>query len=371
MATTISIETLSSDPYPLIAQLREGQPVVWAPPLGRWLVARRDLILDVLADPERFTTDHDRSPIRSTFGAQMLSTDGAEQRRHRAPYAPAFRPRALRDHVAHSVHARAADIVAGLRRGDDLTEPASRMAVSTVLDMVGLADIATVETVATWYDALAAALANVTDDPDVAADGRRAAASFGAAMVEAARANGAVDDGLTSEERVSNTLLVLFGGIETTQAAILNALWALVVHPEAQAAVRADTALLVAAVEESLRWEPAVLTLTRFTTADVVLDGVTLPADSTVECLIAGANRDPAHFNDPDRFDVGRPNAGDHLTFGHGRHFCLGAFLARLEAQAFVSSLLERSDTLVFATEDPPPPTGHEFRKPRELRLAW
>jgi cytochrome P450 len=235
------------------------------------------------------------------------------------------------------------------------------MAVATVLDVLDLSGIAHVRVVATWYEDLAAALANVAGDPEVAARGRRAAATFGAAM----------DDDV-SDEVVSNTLLVLFGGIETTQSAVLNALWALALHRDAQAAVRADRTLLAGAVEESMRWEPAVLTLTRFTTTAVVLDGESIPADSTVECMIADANRDPATFADPDRFDITRPNAADHLTFGYGRHHCLGAHLARMEAIAFVEAVLDRSpDGFAFADADPPGPEGHEFRRPPRLRLIW
>lgn len=372
LGQTVTLDALSNDPYPLIARLRSEEPVARVPSLDRWFVSRRDLVLEVLNDAERFTTDSPRSLIGTTFGRQMLSTDGDEQRRHRAPFNAAFRPRTLRTELAPSVTARAKVIVDTLQPGQDLTASASLMAVSTVMDMLGLGDVAGAETVTAWYDDLAAALANVAGDPAVADRGRATAAAFGAAMAEAQPGLLSADTDLTPQEQISNTLLVLFGGIETTQSAILNALWAVGRHDDVQVAVRRDRTLLAVAVEESLRWEPAVQTLTRFTTADVELADAVIPADSTIECLITGANRDPSHFEDPDRYDHLRANAGDHLTFGFGRHFCLGAHLARLEAVALTGALLDHSpDGLSFVDNAPPGPTGHEFRHPPHLRLTW
>lgn len=131
LGDTVTIDALAGDPYPLVASLRARQPVAWAAAMGRWLVTRHNLILAVLGDVDRFTTEHDRSPIRATFGPQMLSTDGAEQRRHRGTFTHAFSPGTLRSGFADSVRSRAEEIVTGLEPGDDLTAPASAMAVGT------------------------------------------------------------------------------------------------------------------------------------------------------------------------------------------------------------------------------------------------
>ena len=369
--TDLSLADLAHDHHAVVARLRTEQPVVHSAATDRWLVSRHHLVRAVVDDAATFRSDHPRSLVRRTFGAQMLSTDGAEQRRHRAPYAPVFRPRAVRTVLTASVQERSRQVVEALQPGDDLVHPCAQLAVGTVLDVLGLSAVAGEQTVSRWYDALAAALANVTEDPDVAEAGRAATEAFAHAVHAAGLLRGPAA-GLSEQERLSNALLVLFGGIETTQSAILNALWALAQHPREQAAARGDRALLPGVVEESLRWEPSVLTLTRFTSADVVLSGVVVPADSVVECLIAGANRDPAVFADPDRFDPRRPNAADHLTFGAGQHFCLGAHLARLEAVSLLEALLDRApDGFGFTRPDPPPPCGHEFRHPPELRLSW
>lgn len=226
--------------------------------------------------------------------------------------------------------------------------------------------MAPVDTVIDWYDDLAAALANVMADEAIAATGRQTATAFREALARTGHGE------LLEEGRPNNALVILFGGIETTQSALLNALWALALDQDAQLAVRHDRSRLAGAIEESLRWEPAVMTLTRFTTADTALGGQLIPADSGIECLIAGANRDPAAFDDPDRFDIGRSNSADHFTFGYGRHHCLGAHLARMEMTEFIAALLDRSPGgFGFADEQQPKPRGHEFRRPPRLALAW
>ena len=370
VAHEVTLEALDVDPYPLVARLRDEAPVCFAPGLDRWLVSPRNLVVQVVEDAVGFPTDSPRSLIGTTFGRQMLSTDGDEHRRHRSAYAPAFRPRTLRTERADGVTRRADRIVGGLISGDDLTTAASLMAVETVLDLLGLDAVAGPATVAQWYDDLAGALANVAGDPAVAARGQSTAATIGSALVEVRPLS---DHGpLTRAEQVSNTLLVLFGGIETTQSAILNAVWALATHADEQSRLRADRGRMPAVVEESLRWEPSVLTLTRFPASDVELNGVTIPGGSTVECLIAGANRDPRHFAQPDTFDPDRRNAADHLTFGAGRHVCLGAHLARMEMAAFLGSLLDLTpDGFALADASSSGPHGHEFRHPPRLLLTW
>src|SRR5580698_10204083 len=111
---------------------------------------------------------------------------------------------------------------------------------------------------------------------------------------------------------------------------IANVMLHLLSSPDRLALVRSDPDLLPAAVEESLRLEPAAAVVDRYATTGTELSGARIQAGDQVTVSIAGANRDPAVFPDPDRFDVRRPNAARHLAFAHGPHFCLGAHLARL-----------------------------------------
>jgi cytochrome P450 len=172
--------------------------------------------------------------------------------------------------------------------------------------------------------------------------------------------------GLTEDERVSNAAVIMFGGIETTEGMILNALWCLLRDPQARAEVMAQPDLVDAAVEESLRLEPAAAVVDRYATRDAVLAGTPIAAGELVVVSLAGANRDPAEFADPDRFDLHRPNGRRHLAFAAGPHVCIGMDLARLEARVAVRALLSRRPDLQLAA-GAPAPTGLVFRKPARL----
>ena len=191
-----------------------------------------------------------------------------------------------------------------------------------------------------------------------------------AVLREGGAGSGSVDP-LTEAEIIANLLIVLFGGIETTESMIGNALWAVLSHPAIARTVVADPAKVEAVIEESMRWDPAVQSCTRFTTEPVEIRGVQIPANETVQCMLGAANRDPDHFPDPDRFDPGRANAGDHLAFGAGRHFCLGASLARIEAEQALVRVLGGLPGLRLDPSRPTRPYGHEFRTPPAVWVLW
>jgi cytochrome P450 len=351
-----------------------------------WLVTRRDDVLEILRDPENFSTDHPRSPIRDTFGSQMLSAEGETQRRFKSACAPPFNRRAVEIDAAPVVRARVDELLDSIEHNSpndfvDLRAMlAAPLALAVVADIIGIPEEMHGR-VREWYDAFAASLA--THDPNSAsrAEGRNSAAAFRAAVtpliapiVEEAQGSLiahlmslAPPARLSDDEVLSNSLIVLFGGIETTEAAILNALWALLTHDDAREAAQSDDDALARLIEESLRWEPAVQTCTRYAVRDVEVRGMPIAADDIVQCMIGGANRDPEHFADPDTFDITRHNASDHLSFGFGRHYCLGAALARVEARLVIRSLLARWPSAQLDRARPSAPRGHEFRKPPAL----
>jgi cytochrome P450 len=237
-------------------------------------------------------------------------------------------------------------------------------------------------TILAWYDAIVGAVSELaagasTRSAQVAAG----TAGFGqlsdslAAVIEGP-ADGsllaaAVQPGLSTAEIISNAAVLMFGGIETTEGMIANALLHLLSSPAQLALVLADPGLVPAAVEESLRLEPAAAVVDRYATVGTRLGGTAIQAGDQVTVSITGANRDPAVFADPDVFDVRRANAGRHLAFAHGPHFCLGAHLARLEAQVAVGTLLARLPRLRLDPGYPSAPRGLVFRKPPALRVRW
>ncbi|MET8540042.1 cytochrome P450 [Kitasatospora sp. NPDC004799] len=163
----------------------------------------------------------------------------------------------------------------------------------------------------------------------------------------AAQADG---DRLTEAEITSMAFLLAIAGHQTTVNLIANGVHALLGHPEQLAALRADPGLLPGAIEEVLRYEsPFGLASLRRTTEPVTVAGTVIPAGEFVQIALLAANRDPAVFADPDRFDITRPDATRHLAFGHGIHHCLGAQLGRLQAEVAFGELLRRFPALRLA----------------------
>jgi cytochrome P450 len=170
---------------------------------------------------------------------------------------------------------------------------------------------------------------------------------------------------------VSNVAVLMFGGIETTEGMIANAILHLLAHPEQRALVDADRGLLPNAVEESLRLEPAAAVIDRYATSDVRLGDAPIGKRELVTISIAGANRDPDFFPDPGRFDVRRENARHQIAFAAGPHVCIGMHLARLEANTAVGRLLDRLPGLRLDPAHPTAPRGLIFRKPPALHVIW
>ena len=170
---------------------------------------------------------------------------------------------------------------------------------------------------------------------------------------------------LTPSEVVSNAAVMMFGGIETTEGMIANLVWHLLTYVEGPV----EPSLYANAVEESLRLEPAAAVIDRYATRDVELAGARIHEGDFVEISLAGANRDPAYFPDPDRFDLHRENARHNIAFAHGPHVCIGMHLARLEAHAAVARVLDRLPGLRLDGETAP--RGLVFRKPEALNVRW
>jgi cytochrome P450 len=148
--------------------------------------------------------------------------------------------------------------------------------------------------------------------------------------------------GLDDAELMATAGLVLAAGFETTVNLLGNAIVLLDRHPDQLARLRAEPGLWPNAVDEVLRIDPPVLLTGRTAVRDTTVAGVHVPEGAIVSTLLAGANRDPEVFTDPDSFDVARPNAGEHLAFSAGRHYCLGASLARMEGEVGLRVLYER-----------------------------
>jgi cytochrome P450 len=378
-----TLAELEADPHPLLARLRAHEPVSWLPALGGWLVTRRDLAMQVMRDPATFTVDDERFSTGQVVGPSMLTLDGAEHKRHRAPFAGPFKLAAVRERFTGPVEAETDRLLDGIEPGGAAElrrELAGPLAATIVTHALGMQSTGTAQ-VLSWYDAIVASVTEITAGNGPTEAGARGFAALRAAMEPAldaapessllAAAASDAAGGLERDAVISNAAVMLFGGIETTEGMIANAIAHLLTHPDQLALVRAEPALLPNAIEESLRLEPAAAVVDRYATRDVELAGAAIAERELVTVSIAGANRDPAVFPAPDRFDVRRENAKLHAAFAHGPHVCIGMHLARLEAHTAVARVLERFGDLALDPAHAPAPRGLVFRKPDALRVRW
>ena len=349
--------------------------VVYSEDVGGWVVSGRELAVEVMRDSTRFTVDDPRFSTAQVVGPSMLSNDGAEHRRHRDPFAGSFRPAEVMRRYADETGATARALVAALApRGEAelRRELAGPLAVAVVAMSLGLAHLDPVELLG-WYDEIVAAVEGVSVGEPVGSAARRSFEELGAAIDEAVRrpdsvllAAAAV---LSRDEVIANAAVFLFGGIETSEGMTADLLHHLLSNPAQLDRIRDDRRLLDAAVEESLRLEPAAARVDRYATADLELAGVQIRMDDLVVVSISAANRDPAVFERPDEFDPTRVNVRTHVSFAQGPHACLGAQLARLETRAAVDAVLDLLPGIELS--EPTEVVGVIFRKPRAVQAAW
>lgn len=394
VGASVTRALLDGDPHALLRELREREPVSWVPVLGGWLVTRRDIALRVLRDAGTFTVEDPRFSTARVVGPSMLSLDGAEHKRHRDPFSAALRVADSRGQLDAFTRAEAARLVAAVApagRAELRRALAGPLAVAVVAEVLGLGGTDP-GLILSWYDAIVGAVSELAGQdgsagpadgtaPGAGAGADRGAAAFGMlrASLEAAMASGdgrsllagAAEGGLGTSDVVSNAAVLMFGGIETTEGMICNAMLHLLSHPDQARQLMAEPGLVENAIEESLRLEPAAAVLDRYATADVRIGAAAIRRGDLVTVSLAGANRDPAFFADPDTFDMRRANAKQNLAFARGPHFCIGAHLARLETRTAIVELLDRLPGLRIDAAGRPAPRGVVFRKPPELPVIW
>ncbi|HJY57446.1 MAG TPA: cytochrome P450 [Streptosporangiaceae bacterium] len=369
-----------------MARLRADAPACWVPVLGAWLVTGYDLAVAVLRDARTFTVDDPRFSTAKVVGPSMLSLDGARHARHRAPFTRPFRAEEIHALLEAFTRAEAGRLVSAIQpsgAAELRRAVAGPLAVTVMAEALGLGQTDPAQVLA-WYDGIVAAVQAEAANAGATSANAGATAAGAAAFAELAGSLrqviaapppssllADVTGALTADEAISNAGVLLFGGIETTEGMIANAMLHLLSSPAELEFVRADRGLIPAAIEESLRLEPAAAVVDRYATGDTQLGGARIRAGDQVTVSIAGANRDPRIFDDPDEFQIRRPNATRHLAFAHGPHFCLGAHLARLEARIAVATLLDLLPGLRLDERYPATPRGLVFRKPTDLRVRW
>ena len=376
VGSALTLDQLQDDPHPHHARLRETEPVSWVPALDGWLVTRRDLCVEVMRNADTFTVDDPRFSTAQVVGPSMLSLDGDEHRRHRDPFAAAFRLPEVRERFTKQVelHARALVTALAPQGGAEIRRDlAGPLAVAVVSAALNLVDVEP-STVLGWYEEIVAAVDRLSAGGEVGSTGRQAVDSLAHHVTRTiAQGEGALARAtatLTTGEVVSNAAVMMFGGIETSEGMTTTLFWHLLTNPDQLEVLRADRSLGASAVEESLRLEPAAGRVDRYATRDIDLAGASIRKSDLVIVSLSAANRDPATFSDPDEFDLSRTNSRLHLAFAQGPHACVGIHLARLETQAALEAVLDGWPGVEIA-DGSTSPEGLVFRKPRALRVRW
>ena len=392
IGASLTLTELEENVHPVLHRLRASEPVSWVPVLNGWLITGYDEAIRVMRDAKTYTVDHPGFSTAQVVGPSMLSLDGSNHRQHRGPFEKPFRRREVEsrfnDRVGTYIQALLDGFVregrAELRRAY-----AGPIAVQTMIAALGLENAdASVSVILGWYDTIVEAVTRVTAGEPVSAEGRAAFSALRETLLPVLRdqsrdqseasllaAASGMAQGLSEDEIVSNAAVLLFGGIETTEGMIANAFYFLLTNPDMLPVIRADASLLPAVVEESLRLEPAATVVDRYAVHDVQLGDALIKEGDLIHISLAGANRDPAIFDDPDRFDPLRSNLRSHVAFAQGPHVCLGLHLARLEAIYALEHALARLPNLRLEHTDETwhtaQPRGLVFRKPLALNVLW
>lgn len=368
-----------ADPHPFFRRLREHSPVHWSARHRAWILTRYKDVMAGFGD-ERLSTDNIRpleaklstadrerfAPAAKLLSSWMIFTDPPVHTGLRAPVRTAFKPKAV-EALRPALEARVDELLAGMGgqgRCDLVREFAFPLPADAIAMLLGV-PAERRQDFKRWSGMLGALVTGKTGRPDVWERALQAERHFSELfsglieryerepadnlITELIRARDA-GEYLSADQMVGACALLLFAGHETTTNLIASGTLALLRHPGQRERLLAEPERIESAVEEMLRFDGPSKVLVRRVRHPFDCQGHRFEAGQRVFLAVAAANRDPDEFPAPDRFDIARaPNR--HLSFGWGRHFCLGAQLARLEAQIAVRRLLERFPRLRLGDE--------------------
>ncbi|WP_274649329.1 cytochrome P450 [Paenibacillus humicola] len=390
---------LHADPYPFYAYLVQNEPLFYMEDRYIWVAARHEDVQTILKSPSFVreaanavpdmqvqTPLPDWKPFVDLTANWMLFRDPPTHTRLRGLVSHAFTPRTM-ERLRPRIRSIADDLAAGLTAESgtpDLIEAfAFPLPVIVIAEMLGVPPEDR-ELFKGWSNTVAKLL-DVTDQPpgfmthagqvigdmtayfrQLAAERRKQPREDMLSDLLAIQQN---EDRLTEDELISNCILLLVAGHETTVNLIGNGALALLRHPEQQERLRLQPELIGSAVEEMLRFESPVQMTGRIAAEDVQIGGRTIRRGQFVNVMLGAANRDPAEFGgDSDRFDIARtPNR--HLAFATGAHYCLGAPLARMEGEIALTALFRSLPGMKAADEAPSWRPNLVFRGLQQLRV--
>ena len=384
------------NPYPYYAHLRDTEPVYWSGRLNGWVLTRYDDVRDALKDPRLISnrrvssyadslpqqTQAKMRPLFDQFDKWIGNMDAPDHTRLRRLVNVAFTTR-----VVENLRAEIASIVDELLTAtgangtvEFVSDFAYPLPAIVIARMLGVPSELRQQFMK-WSDDLTAYSGTARAAPEVAESASRSAAELTALfkqLVDKRRANSREDllsrlvevedqgDRLNEQELLGMCGFLLVAGHETTMALLSNGLLGLLRHPEQLQRLRTEPQRIATAVEELLRYDSPIQHQTRSAAEDLEIAGMPVKKNDRVIPLLGSANRDPAIFSKPDRLDLGR-DLNPHLAFGFGPHYCLGAPLARLEAQVALRAIMKHWP--VIQLDNPRPRFRHHTSQRNPVRL--
>jgi cytochrome P450 len=383
------------DPYAVITGIRRDGPVVEGsyrdrlglppqpelPSAAHFMVLSFAAVDQVLNDPVTYSNQAFEPTLGAAFGHTVSVMDPPEHTRYRKILQKAFRPNVVQqwgDGIVAPVIEQLISTVRGTGRAELVEQFARPYPFNVIYRMLGLpqADIEI-------FHKLTVAQIITFPNMDNALDASAKLGRYFSQMIAARRADPGSDvvsaiatttvegEPLPEDVAISFLRQLINAGGDTTFRTTTALLTGLLTNPDQLEAVRADRSLIPAAVEEALRWDGPVLAAARLTTADSVVDGVPVPADTVLDMMYGAANHDPAVFDEPERFNIFRTKHR-HFGFAFGAHNCLGQVLARLEMSRALAAILDHLPNIRL---DPDRPTPHMrgamMRTPRQLPVLF
>lgn len=328
-----------TDPYPALAQMRAIGPLVYVPQFDRTMIVKRDEIVNAEPKVEVFSSEQPEGLMNQLLGQNVMRRDGEPHRLERKALFPCVSPKAARDHWTAIFKAEAEATLAELvpkGSADLFVEYGTRLSAQCLIKITGL-ETATWQEMDVWSQAMIDGIANYTGDAEVEARCNAATAAVDAA-IDAMLPNAGQKSldminvmlaaGLPEESIRANIKLTITGGQNEPRDVISGATWALLTYPEQLAMVKAGDVGWMQVFEEFVRWLSPIGMSPRIIAQEHLIGDVTLDKGDNIFFMLGSANRDEAYFDSADQFDITR-DAGKHIAFGAGPHFCAGAWISK------------------------------------------
>ena len=379
----IDLAAFWRDPYPALAAMRRDAPIAYVPQLGATLITRRDDIYVCEKNVAVFSSHQPAGLMNVLMGHNMMRKDGDEHMAERHAIFPTVSPKTVRDSwtAAFTNHADAVlDDLAPLGGADLRTAFALRYSAECLKSVTGLTNMR-FEDMDAWSQAMIDGIANYAGDPDIEARCHEATRGIDAAidaMVPELRGTPnhsllsvMLQSGMPMDSVRANVKLAISGGQNEPRDAIAGLAWALLAHPDQLAKVMSGEVGWMQAFDEYCRWVAPIGMSPRRVARSHDYGGVHFDPEDRVFLMFGSANRDEAHFTEPDRFDVTRDTAKS-IAFGAGPHFCAGAWVARaMVATVAMPELFGRLKGLRLADPAAVSVGGWAFRGVLSLPVEW